>query len=119
MPSVTSISAVGAAVAALVVVAVVLAARLPGTDAEAPGAPVPSVEPQAPPPVPLQPDTTAPIKGVGCIRGGTSRDEVRLIMGEPDSIVFGDWLYGRSSVTFGYGVVLDYSNADGNLPVCP
>lgn len=40
-------------------------------------------------------------------------------MGEPDSIAFGDWLYGRSSVTFGYGVVLDYANVDGNLPVCP
>lgn len=40
-------------------------------------------------------------------------------MGEPDSIVFGDWLYGRSSVTFGYGVVLDYANAGGNLVVCP
>ena len=62
-------------------------------------------------------DTSA--QGLSCIRGGTSREEVRRIMGEPDSIAFGDWLYGRSSVTFGYGVVLDFTNVDGTLRVCP
>ena len=66
-------------------------------------------------PTPPQADST---QGLGCIHGGTTREEVRAIMGEPDSVAFGDWIYGRSSVTFGYGVVLDYSNA-GNLVVCP
>ncbi len=60
-----------------------------------------------------------PSQGLGCIRGGTTREEVRAIMGEPDSVAFGDWIYGRSSVTFGYGVVLDYSNASGDLKLCP
>jgi hypothetical protein len=39
-------------------------------------------------------------------------------MGEPDSISFGAWLYGRSEISFGYGVVVDLSNAGGNLIVC-
>jgi len=39
-------------------------------------------------------------------------------MGAPDTVVFGAWEYGRSSVTFGYGVVLDYSNQGGNLRLC-
>ncbi|MBM4183940.1 MAG: hypothetical protein FJ207_06900 [Gemmatimonadetes bacterium] len=84
----------------------------------------------APPPGEHEPASTAPstlaapgpsdtTQGLRCIRGGTSREEVRAILGEPDSIAFGDWLYGRSSVTFGYGVVLDYANVDGNLRVCP
>lgn len=71
---------------------------------------------QAPPSAPASVD---PAQGLGCIHGGTTREEVRAIMGEPDSVAFGDWIYGRSSVTFGYGVVLDYSNAGGNLVVCP
>jgi hypothetical protein len=62
---------------------------------------------------------SAPTQGLGCIKGGTTREEVRAVMGEPDSVAFGDWLYGRSSVTFGYGVVLDFSNAGGNLVLCP
>jgi hypothetical protein len=39
-------------------------------------------------------------------------------MGEPDSISFGTWLYGRSSIDFGYGVVVAYANADGSLILC-
>jgi hypothetical protein len=39
-------------------------------------------------------------------------------LGEPDSISFGTWLYGRSSIDFGYGVVVAYSDADENLMVC-
>ena len=54
----------------------------------------------------------------GCFRSGSSRDEVRAVMGAPDTVVFGAWEYGRSSVTFGYGVVLDYSNQGGNLRLC-
>jgi hypothetical protein len=79
--------------------------------------PTQSGAPRAPTPIgPPQLDST---QGLGCIRGGTTREEVRTIMGEPDSVAFGDWVYGRSSVTFGYGVVLDYSNAGGNLRLCP
>ena len=53
-----------------------------------------------------------------CIRGGTSRAEVLALMGEPDSVSFGAWLYGRSEITFGYGTVLDFRNEDGNLVLC-
>ncbi len=54
----------------------------------------------------------------GCFRSGSSRAEVRAVMGAPDTVVFGAWEYGLSSVTFGYGVVLDYSNQGGNLRLC-
>jgi len=54
----------------------------------------------------------------GCFRPGSSRDEVRAVMGAPDTVDFGAWVYGRSNVTFGYGVVLDYSNEGGNLRLC-
>ena len=54
----------------------------------------------------------------GCFRPGSSRDEVRAVMGAPDTVDFGAWMYGRSNVTFGYGVVLDYSNEGGNLRLC-
>jgi hypothetical protein len=70
----------------------------------------------AAPAPPIPPDTS---QGLRCIRAGATRDEVRRVMGEPDSIAFGDWLYGRSSVTFGYGVVLDFSNTGGDLELCP
>jgi len=54
----------------------------------------------------------------GCFRPGSSRDEVRAVMGAPDTVDFGAWVYGQSNVTFGYGVVLDYSNEGGNLRLC-
>ena len=53
-----------------------------------------------------------------CFRSGSSRDEVRAVMGAPDTVDFGAWVYGQSNVTFGYGVVLDYSNEGGNLRLC-
>ncbi len=59
-----------------------------------------------------------PPRGPGCIRGGTTREEVRAIMGEPDSVSFGAWLYGRSEIHFGYGVVVDFRNPDDNLVLC-
>jgi hypothetical protein len=106
-----------AASALVVALAVGFALRTRPPAARGPGiGPPPSssaLTPAAPTP---QSDSA---QGLSCIRGGTSRDEVRRIMGEPDSIAFGDWLYGRSSVTFGYGVVLDYANRDGRLRVCP
>ena len=55
----------------------------------------------------------------GCFRGGSTRSEVRAIMGAPDSVAYGDWVYGQSSVTFGYGMVSDYSNLGDNLRLCP
>ena len=59
-----------------------------------------------------------PYVRTGCFRSGSSRDEVRVVMGAPDTVVFGAWEYGRSWVTFGYGVVLDFSNAGGDLRLC-
>jgi hypothetical protein len=44
---------------------------------------------------------------------------VRAILGEPDSVSFGVWLYGRSEVSFGYGVVVAYDDVDENLDLCP
>ena len=78
-----------------------------------------SVASPARPPGPTTPARAGQPQGLGCIHGGTTREEVRAIMGEPDSVAFGDWIYASSSVTFGYGVVLDYSNAGGNLVICP
>jgi len=63
-------------------------------------------------------ETGEPSLAGGCFRPGSSRAEVRSVMGAPDTVVFGAWEYGRSSVTFGYGVVLDYSNQGGNLRLC-
>ena len=54
----------------------------------------------------------------GCFGSGSTRAEVSAVMGAPDSIVFGEWVYGRSGVTFGYGTVLDIRNDGGNLRVC-
>ncbi len=65
-----------------------------------------SAEAEEPPPTP------------GCFRPGSSRDEVRAVMGAPDTVDFGAWVYGVSNVTFGYGVVLDFSNEGGNLRLC-
>jgi hypothetical protein len=54
----------------------------------------------------------------GCFRSGSSRNEVRAAMGAPDAIDRGAWEYGQDWVTFGYGVVLDFSNEGGNLRLC-
>jgi hypothetical protein len=59
-----------------------------------------------------------PFVRTGCFRSGSTRDEVRAVMGAPDSVDFGAWEYGESWVTFGYGVVLDFLNADGSLRLC-
>lgn len=53
-----------------------------------------------------------------CIRGGTTREDVRRIMGEPDSISFGAWLYGSSEIQFGYGVVAETRDPEGRLRLC-
>jgi hypothetical protein len=67
---------------------------------------------------PTPEETIEPPLASGCFRSGSSRDEVRAIMGAPDTVIYGGWEYGRSWVTFGYGVVLDFSNAGGNLRLC-
>ena len=54
----------------------------------------------------------------GCFRSGSSRAEVRTVMGPPDTVDRGAWVYGESWVTFGYGVVLDFSNEGGDLRLC-
>jgi hypothetical protein len=53
----------------------------------------------------------------GCIRGGFTPAEVRAAMGEPDSIVGGWWIYGRTQIQFGYGTVQDYID-DSDLVSC-
>lgn len=60
-----------------------------------------------------------PILVDGCFGSGSTRAEVSRVMGSPDSIVFGEWMYGPSGVTFGYGTVLDYHNEGRNLKLCP
>ncbi len=77
-----------------------------GTATEAPAIAQPPTESDEPPP------------RTGCFRSGSSRNEVRAVMGAPDAVVFGAWEYGQSWVTFGYGVVLDFSNEGGNLRLC-
>ena len=67
---------------------------------------------------PTPAETDEPQRLTGCFRSGSSRAEVRAAMGAPDTVDFGAWLYGRSNVTFGYGVVLDYSNQGDNLRLC-
>ncbi len=67
---------------------------------------------------PMEEPFVEPFVRTGCFRSGSTRDEVRAVMGAPDSVVFGAWEYGESWVTFGYGVVLDFSNADGSLRLC-
>ena len=59
-----------------------------------------------------------PSMRTGCFRSGSSRNEVRAAMGAPDAINRGAWEYGQDWVTFGYGVVLDFSNEGGNLRLC-
>ena len=66
---------------------------------------------------PLEPSVEPPVR-TGCFRSGSRRNEVRAAMGAPDTIDRGAWEYGQSWVTFGYGVVLDFSNQDGNLRLC-
>ena len=53
-------------------------------------------------------ETNEPPLRTGCFRSGSSRDEVRAVMGAPDAVDRGAWEYGQSWVTFGYGVVLDF-----------
>ena len=94
-----------------------------GGCAESPGAGEPTAEPAAPTPLeaevatdPRVPESPLPVDG--CLKGGTTRAEVRALLGEPDSISWGVWLYGRSEITFGYGVVVAFADVDENLEVC-
>jgi hypothetical protein len=69
------------------------------------------------PPAGTGPRPTATVAAT-CIRGGTPREDVRRIMGEPDSVSFGVWLYGSSEITFGYGVVVEMRDSARALLVC-
>jgi hypothetical protein len=64
------------------------------------------------------PPGAAPLVPPGCVRGGSTPTEVRAAMGEPDSIVGGWWIYGRTQIQFGYGTVQDFIDG-GNLVRCP
>jgi hypothetical protein len=81
-------------------------------DPESATAEVPATEPTAV-------EVAGPEDPDGCFSSGSTRAEVSRVMGAPDSIAFGEWLYGRSGVTFGYGTVLDYHNEGGDLRLCP
>lgn len=63
------------------------------------------------------PRNTTPFVPAGCVRGGSTPAEVRAAMGEPDSVVGGWWIYGRTQIQFGYGTVQDFING-GNLVRC-
>jgi len=71
---------------------------------------------------PTPPETVEPpvepFVRTGCFRNGSSRAEVRAVMGPADTVDRGAWVYGESWVTFGYGVVLDFSNEGGDLRLC-
>ncbi|HSH75100.1 MAG TPA: hypothetical protein VLA09_05435 [Longimicrobiales bacterium] len=111
-----------AAIGALLIIGLAAGLLRSARSAAAPGLPGPEREPVGAAvagSVDARTDDVGLERGPGCIRGGTTRAEVLGIMGEPDSIAFGDWLYGRSSVSFGYGVVVDYhADPDGRLVVC-
>ena len=84
-----------------------------GEAAEAPAG-MEAVETVEPPVEPF----VEPFVRTGCFRSGSSRAEVRTVMGPADTVDRGAWVYGESWVTFGYGVVLDFSNEGGDLRLC-
>lgn len=63
------------------------------------------------------PGSTTSFVPAGCVRGGSTPAEVRAAMGEPDSVVGGWWIYGRTQIQFGYGTVQDFTDG-GNLVRC-
>ena len=73
--------------------------------------------PAGTPPETVEPPVE-PFVRTGCFRNGSSRAEVRAVMGPADTVDRGAWVYGESWVTFGYGVVLDFSNEGGDLRLC-
>ncbi len=79
--------------------------------------PTPAQSGETPPTPPVE-SSVEPSVRTGCFRSGSSRNEVRAAMGAPDAINRGFWEYGQDWVTFGYGVVLDFSNEGGNLRLC-
>ncbi len=84
-------------------------------EGEATEAPAVTIVPD--PPDPVEPPVE-PFVRTGCFRNGSSRAEVRAVMGPSDRVDRGAWVYGESWVTFGYGVVLDFSNEGGDLRLC-
>ncbi len=79
--------------------------------------PTPAQSGETPLAPPVEPSVEPSVR-TGCFRSGSSRNEVRAAMGAPDAINRGFWEYGQDWVTFGYGVVLDFSNEGGNLRLC-
>ena len=84
-------------------------------DGEATEAPAGTIAPT--PPEAVEPPAE-PFVRTGCFLNGSSRAEVRAVMGPADTVDRGAWVYGESWVTFGYGVVLDFSNEGGDLRLC-
>ena len=110
----TRLNATRVALVGLVLLIVLVALIRAPSDAPRPMNATEGEPTEAPPVEPF----VEPYVRTGCFRSGSSRDEVRVVMGAPDTVVFGAWEYGRSWVTFGYGIVLDFSNAGGDLRLC-
>jgi hypothetical protein len=79
-------------------------------------APAAQSPPVSPPPTAV-PSTAPPEPRRGCVGPGSTREQVRELLGEPDSIVGGWWYYGRTQFHLGSGTVQDYISG-GNTPIC-
>ncbi len=105
-------------VALVLLIVLVVLIRAPSDGVDRDSVPEVSGESVARTPAETGEPPVEPFVRTGCFRSGSTRDEVRAVMGAPDSVDFGAWEYGESWVTFGYGVVLDFLNADGSLRLC-
>jgi zinc protease len=52
-----------------------------------------------------------------CVRVGSTPADLRAAMGEPDSVAFGWWIYGRTRIQLAYGTVQDIQDG-GNVVRC-
>ncbi|MGE0157904.1 MAG: hypothetical protein AB7T31_00755 [Gemmatimonadales bacterium] len=77
--------------------------------------------PEPAPPPAAQPggviDAPAPQSTRDCVGPGSTAEEVRALLGEPDSVMGGWWHYGRTQFHLGSGTIQDYVNG-GNVPIC-
>ena len=76
--------------------------------------------PQSPvfePPPPVAAGAPADTATPRCVGPGSTREQVRAVLGEPDTIVGGWWHYGRTQFHLGSGTVQDYISG-GDVPFC-
>jgi hypothetical protein len=117
---ITRLNPVGTSVVALIVLlALVVLSRAPSDGPQPTNAPEATADGQPTEPTGgVETETSEPTLATGCFGTGSTRAEAQAVMGTPDTVVFGAWVYGRSNVTFGYGTVLDYSNEGRDLRLC-